>query len=208
MREIFRSKKKLVISIAICTMFVAIVIPSITARDPAIDRGQDYDWEIIGDNVVTGNRLPYPMGNVGIGTLFPDSKLDIHGDLRITNPSDNNDFLAISSSGSSASLMFMQDGAHIGQSIILSSNGDLSAESLTSWFGLIAETGDVIVKMGEVGIRTTSPENALHVNGAINLDPITAPGNPTTGFVLYCDSSDGKLKAKSSAGSVTVLATP
>jgi len=155
----------------------------------------------------TGDVL-VPMGAVGVGTSSPDSKLDVHGDLRVTNPSDNNDYLSINCGDSWSTLTFMQDGMHIGQSIILSMNGDLSAESLTSWFGLTAETGDVIVKMGDVGIRTTSPENALHVNGAINLDPITAPGNPTTGFVLYCDSSDGKLKAKSSAGTVTVLANP
>ena len=61
---------------------------------------------------------------------------------------------------------------------------------------------------GNVGIGTTDPQSALHVNGAIQLNPITAPGAPTTGFVLYCDSSDGKLKAKSSSGTVTVLANP
>jgi len=59
---------------------------------------------------------------------------------------------------------------------------------------------------GNVGIGTNTPENALHVNGAINLDPISTPATPTTGFVLYVDSGDGDLKAKASSGAVTTLA--
>jgi hypothetical protein len=61
---------------------------------------------------------------------------------------------------------------------------------------------------GNVGIRTTNPKSALQVNGAITLNPMTAPPTPTTGFILYCDQVDGKLKAKSSSGTVTVLANP
>lgn len=38
--------------------------------------------------------------------------------------------------------------------------------------------------------------------------PIDAPLDPTSGFVIYCDLADGKLKAKSSAGIITVLALP
>jgi hypothetical protein len=33
--------------------------------------------------------------------------------------------------------------------------------------------------------------------------PVTAPGTPASGVVLYCDTSDGKLKAKNSSGTVT-----
>jgi len=57
---------------------------------------------------------------------------------------------------------------------------------------------------GGVGINTTSPENALHVNGAINLDPIAEPATPTSGFVIYV--SGGFLLAKASTGTVTILA--
>ena len=61
---------------------------------------------------------------------------------------------------------------------------------------------------GNVGINTVSPENTLHVNGAINLDPTDEPDSPSTGFILYCDSTDGTLKAKASTGAITVLANP
>jgi hypothetical protein len=46
----------------------------------------------------------------------------------------------------------------------------------------------------------------LHVDGAINLDPISEPASPTTGFIIYCDSADGELKAKSDTGIITVIA--
>lgn len=44
--------------------------------------------------------------------------------------------------------------------------------------------------------------------GLINHVPVTAPPNPSSGFWLYVDSADGKLKAQSSAGTITVLALP
>jgi hypothetical protein len=66
----------------------------------------------------------------------------------------------------------------------------------------------VVTDNGNVGINKVNPENALHVDGAINLDPITAPPNPSSGFVIYCDSTDGKLYAKSSSGTATVIASP
>jgi hypothetical protein len=75
-------------------------------------------------------------------------------------------------------------------------------------FRSMEDTKMLIQATGNVGIGTTNPENTLHVNGAINLDPVTEPSNPVTGFVLYCDSADGILKAKSSAGTITVLANP
>ena len=66
----------------------------------------------------------------------------------------------------------------------------------------------VLTANGNIGINQNNPENKLHVDGAINLDPISEPNNPTEGFVLYCDSTDGKLKAKSSSGTITTLANP
>lgn len=38
--------------------------------------------------------------------------------------------------------------------------------------------------------------------------PQTAPVAPATGFVVYTDAADDKLKAKAATGTVTVLAVP
>lgn len=43
-------------------------------------------------------------------------------------------------------------------------------------------------------------------SGALNLQPITAPSNPSSGFYIYVDSADGDLKVKSSTGVTTTLA--
>jgi hypothetical protein len=42
----------------------------------------------------------------------------------------------------------------------------------------------------------------------LQLSEIAAPATPVTGFVLYVDSADHKLKAKGSSGTVTILANP
>lgn len=59
---------------------------------------------------------------------------------------------------------------------------------------------------GNVGIGTIEMENKLHIDGGIQLDPISEPENPSSGFVIYCDVSDGLLKAKASTGTITILA--
>ena len=43
----------------------------------------------------------------------------------------------------------------------------------------------------------------FYIDGYMWFKPITAPGTPATGVVLYCDTSDGRLKAKNTAGTVT-----
>ena len=43
----------------------------------------------------------------------------------------------------------------------------------------------------------------FYIDGYMWFKPITAPGTPAIGVVLYCDTSDGRLKAKNTAGTVT-----
>lgn len=50
--------------------------------------------------------------------------------------------------------------------------------------------------------------NLISLVDTVNLPPSTAPANPASGWVIYCDTSDGKLKAKASTGTIVVLGTP
>jgi len=123
--------------------------------------GGDDDWGWSSGSGLTGDI--YHLGNIGIGTASPNSKLDVSGDIKITNPSDSNDYLHISSGDSSTSLTYLKDGSTVG-SVSIDWTGRLSAESISSWFGLTAETGDIIVKQGKVGVGTTSPSYKLEVD--------------------------------------------
>ena len=45
----------------------------------------------------------------------------------------------------------------------------------------------------------------FYIDGYMWFAPITAPGTPASGVVLYCDTADGKLKSKNSSGSTQNL---
>jgi len=122
--------------------------------------GGDNDWEWSSGSGLTGNI--YHIGEIGIGTTLPNSKLDVYGDVRITNPLDSDDYLRISSGDSATSLTHLRNGGAVG-SVSIDSAGLLSAESISSFLGVTVETGDIIVKQGEVGIGTTSPDYKLEV---------------------------------------------
>ena len=181
MKKKYFERKTQVLIIAICVLFVAVSFSSVTAVDP-MDDFPDFDWEIIDNDVITGHGGFFPKGSVGIGTTSPNSKLDVSGDIRITNPRDSTDYLHISSGDSSTSLTRISDGGAVG-SVSINSAGGLSAESVWSWFGFTAETGDVIVKQGNVGIGITNPSEKLEVDGNVKATSFIGDGGSLTGVV-------------------------
>ncbi len=143
--------------------------------------GQAYAWYISDSNMWSA-----VSGNVGIGTNGPaHKKFEVVGDSMYTNP-DNNTYFFIEQGQENTPIPI--DGKRIGA----------YDEEGGAWKTLGVD-GSPLVLNGRSG-------GLIHVNGPINLHPITEPDPPDDGFVLYVDEADGYLKAKSSSNAVTMLA--
>ena len=100
----------------------------------------------------------YFSGNVGIGTESPVTKLDINGDMNISNPGDGNVILNL---GLERSWQFRQLGS-----------GPGTALELTSMSGS-GNKNFVINTAGYVGIGMTNPSYKLDVNGTIHANNVS-----------------------------------
>lgn len=214
MKKYGNKKIRLVLAAAISVSFIAIIFSSVMAAPPI-----EHDIELDEPNSITPvyirdqdwnfwsnppHMTAIPTGNVGIGGVPPgDAKLYV----KTNNPYMDYAIYAEGGLGiKSVSTIYegtgiTGEGGHAG----VCGNGYIGLLGLGFYGGWFEGRGYF---SGNVGIGTIDMENKLHVNGAINLDPITEPNNPSTGFVIYCDSADGALKAKASTGTITVLANP
>lgn len=181
----------------------------------------DGDWDYSTNNP---DMFAIPSGNVGIGTEEPTSKLDVRGEIISLVDSDEYGLRGVRIGADAERGLIegtqKEESYWLARDLVLNPHpfarvgiGASAPEAkLHVYGGKVDPTLNVddtlYVDSRRVGIGTISPENKLHVNGAINLDPISEPDAPTTGFILYVDSVDGDLKAKSSTGGVTVLANP
>ena len=137
--------------------------------------------------------------NFALGNGTATTKLEVHSAL------------------SSNSIDLIYDGdinARMGYNSTVGGYFQLKNNDATSTRLLIGFGSDDYINTGQnlgIGLDTGITEK-VHISGNIrvdgyeNLTPITAPSSPANGFVIYVDSSDGDLKAKSSTGVTTTIA--
>lgn len=130
------------------------------------DQGDDFDWEVSGNNTFTGHGGSYPSGKVGIGTSSPAYKLDIRG-------SDSSPLLNVQKSGSgrgvrvytsSACALWVANSGNHGLRVTHADGDGIHVEEADGWAGYFNGKGYFA---DNVGIGTQSPGSPLEVYGII-----------------------------------------
>nr|NQU90258.1 hypothetical protein [Bacteroidota bacterium] len=109
-----------------------------------MDLPNDNDWTIAGNNMYAANT-----GNLGIGTNFPNNKLEVHGDLRLTGKFKD-------SSGDSG-----DPGQYLTANLLGTNWIDLPDDN--DW--IVSGNDTYVANSGNVGIGTTWPIRKLEVLG-------------------------------------------
>ena len=121
------------------------------------------------------DALYYDNGLVGIGTDLPTSDLTVEGTGRNYDVTirDHNAFMAIDGQGTNSGIQFFSDGAY--KSTFYYSP---SYERLSIFNG--AGNGLTLNESNNLGIKTTSPQTELHVNGSVRVDETSESPDPKT----------------------------
>lgn len=160
-----------------------------------------------------GNIMRLKSGPTALG-LLDAFKVDLAGDMACSGSAQVLASSALTAGGAIFAGYFI---------------GNFTGGTLGLWGGTGAPTFSTGGKFGGIYMNGASPgipyfnNNGtsgwdLLVGGAaaqaitnktqFHMTPQTAPASPASGFTLYVDTADSKLKAKSSAGTVTILALP
>ena len=144
-------------------------------------------WSTDGTNVWSGKP-----GYVGIGTDTPSKKLHVVGDAMFSNTANDSYFFIEAGQGEDEGDPIPVDGKRIGA---------YDEAGGTGWKTLGIDGNPLVLNARSSG--------KLQIHAPINLVPVSEPANPDEGFILYVVINDNKLelKAKSSAGDETILAT-
>ena len=109
-----------------------------------------------------GNTIYYSTGNVGIGTLTPDTKLHVEGAVKIA------------------------DGTQAVGKILTSDANGLASWQLAGTYSQWTTAGnDIHYSTGNIGIGTLTPDTKLHVEGAVKI----ADGTQAAGKILTSDAN-------------------
>ena len=147
---------------------------------------------------------PGNNGNVGIGTISPEEKLEVNGNVQVSSSFGK---LILPSSHYDTKIELFKGGEEkIGtadhQMKLIAGEG---SSANIAFFGNSTEVMRVETGNAMVGIRTTSPSDALSIGEKILLSDDDDPSNPPAGScVIFFDGED--LKVKNSAGVVITLA--
>lgn len=152
--------------------------------------------ELLAENSIifyTGSPLLESMringlGNVGIGTSTPDQKLDVNGNIALTNGIARIEFKESTDVKSyiewNGTDLILQNDESVGADIILDATDDLIFQTGTS--GL---TRMIIDEDGDVGIGTTVPLADLHISGNARVQS----SNPRVQFTNASGAFFGQL---------------
>ncbi len=147
---------------------------------------------------------PGENGNVGIGTINPEEKLDIQGNVEISGTDGK---IVLPNSHYDTKIELFKGGEEkIGTSdhqIMLIAGDGVDAN--IAFFGGLMEIMRVETGNGRVGILTDSPSDNLSIGEKVLISADDYPDDPPVGScVLFFDGED--LLVKNSEGEVIVIA--